>query len=340
MKTIVIKEPHTAVFSDVTQPQLREGQVLVRVASVGICMSDVEILNGTHPGIKYPIIPGHEWCGTVVRVGSGVGRLKGGERVVVEGHNFCGSCFWCRRGETHLCAAYSEFGFTMPGAYSEYVAVRSDLAHPIAEGLSFEKAALTEPAACAGHGMLRASVQPGDDVVIIGPGTIGLLGVGWARLLGARHIVVIGRRRANEAVARAMGATHYLTVKDEALVLVRDLTDGRGADVVFEAAGNETVIPLALDLARPGGTVSLVGIAGAGRKIPFESDAFCLKDLRVHGILAYRSAIFVRTLRLIESGLLNVELLITHRFPLKDYALAFELLQSRRDPVIKILLAP
>ncbi len=137
-----------------------------------------------------------------------------------------------------------------------------------------------------------------------------------------------------------MGATHYLTVKDDPVAAVRDLTDGRGADVVLEAAGSEAAIPLAIDLARRGGSTAFAGIVGGGRKLSFESDLFCLKDLRVHGSFAYTSALFAQTLRLIESGLLKVQPLITHTFPLADYARAFDLLRSRREPVVKILLMP
>ena len=342
MKAVTIENPHDAFYGEQPEPRAGEGQVLVRVAAVGICLSDVEILEGTRPGpyVKYPITPGHEWCGTVVEVGPGVRELKVGERVAVEGHNFCRTCFWCLRGETNLCATYNEFGFTLPGGYAEYVAVRADLAHPFAGHLPFDVAALTEPAACAGHGILRANVQPGDTVAVVGPGTIGLLGVGWARLFNPRHIVAVGVDRVNEHLAQAMGATHYLTAQDNPVEFVRELTAGRGADVVFEAAGSEAAIPLALSLARRGGTVVFAGIVGGGRTLSLESDSFCLNDLRVHGVFAYPSSIFVKTLQLVEAGLLDVRPLITHTFPLAEFRRAFELLKSRREPVVKILLKP
>ncbi len=342
MKAVVIQKPRDAYYGDQPQPSAEEGQVLVRVAAVGICMSDVELFDGTRPEpyARYPIIPGHEWCGTIAEVRPGVRGLNVGQRVAVEGHNFCRTCFWCLQGETNLCASYDEFGFTLPGGYAEYVAVRADLAHPFADHLSFEAAALTEPAACAGHGILCANVRPGDTVAVVGPGTIGLLGVAWARLFNPQHIVVVGTDCVNEALSKSIGATHYLTVQDDPVAFVRDLTDRRGADVVFESAGSEAAIPLAIDLARRGGTVAFAGIVGGGRKVSLESDIFCLKDLRAHGIFADTSANFVQTLRLIESGLLNVQPLITHTFPLSDYARAFDLLRSRREPVVKILLKP
>ncbi|MCI0394165.1 MAG: alcohol dehydrogenase catalytic domain-containing protein [Chloroflexi bacterium] len=342
MKAVVISKPHQAAYSEQPRPQVDEGQVLVRVAAVGICMSDVEILEGTRPApyVRYPVIPGHEWCGTIVEVGPGVVGLQAGERVAVEGHNFCGACFWCQRGQTNLCASYNEFGFTLPGGYAEYVAVRADLAHSFPDSLPFEVAALCEPAACAGHGLQRASVQPGDTVVVVGPGTVGLLGLAWARLFKAQRLVAVGLDRNNEALARTMGATDYLTVGEDPLSFVRDATEGRGADVVFEAAGSQAAVPLALGLARRGGTVVLAGISGGGQKVALESDLFCLNDLRLQGIFAYPSAVFVETLDRIAAGLLDVRPLISHTFPLEEYASAFELLCSRREPVGKILLKP
>ncbi|MCI0394158.1 MAG: alcohol dehydrogenase catalytic domain-containing protein [Chloroflexi bacterium] len=342
MKAVFINAPHQAALRDIAQPAAGPGQVLVRVAAAGMCMSDLEILKGIRPEpyIKYPIIPGHEWCGTVVETGPGVTRPAVGQRVAIEGLNPCRTCFWCQRGETNLCVTYNEFGFTLPGGYAEYVAVRADLAHPFADTLSFDVAALTEPAACAGHGILRAGMRPGDTIAIVGPGTIGLLGVAWARLFSPRRIIALGIDRMNERLARMMGVTEYLVIDDDPVSCVRELTDGRGADVVFEAAGSETAIQLAFDLARRGGTVALAGIVGGQRQIPLESDIFCLKNLHVHGVFSYTSSLFAQSLRLIENGLLDVRPLLTHTFPLAEYSYAFDLLRSRREPVGKILLKP
>ena len=344
MHAVFINAPHQITFGETARPVPQAGQVLVRVAAAGVCMSDLEILDGTRPEpyIRYPIIPGHEWCGTVVETGSGVTRPVAGQRVAVEGLNFCRSCFWCERGETNLCREYNEFGFTLPGGFAEYVAVRADLAHPFTDSLPFEIAALTEPAACAGHGILRANVRPGDTVVVVGPGTIGLLGIAWARLFRPQRIIAVGIDRANQPLAEAMGATDYLLVDDDPAAFVREVTGGRGADVVLEAAGSEMAVALAIELARRGGTLALAGIAGGVRQLPLESDVFCLKNLHVHGVFSYPSTLFAQALRLIEGGLLNVSPLITHQFSLKEYGRAFELLRRRSGAggVGKILLRP
>ncbi|PYQ16075.1 MAG: dehydrogenase [Acidobacteria bacterium] len=342
MKAVVIRAPNRAFFRDEADPTAGDGQVLVKVALAGVCMSDVEVMKGTRPApyVKYPVIPGHEWCGTVEQVGSGVKRVAAGDRVAVQGHNFCRACSWCSRGETNLCASYNEIGFTLPGGFAEYVAVRADLAHPFAKTLPFEAAAMVEPFACVVHGAQRARIQREDTVAVVGPGTIGLLAVGWAAMSRPARLVAVGLDRGNEAVARRMGATHYFTVKDEPAAKVREMTGGAGADVVFEAAGSEAAVPLALELARRGGTVVLAGIAGGSRRMFLESDLFALKDLRVDGVFAYTTDSFERALRMIESGQLDVKPLITHTLPLRQFEKAFELLSNRPEPVVKVMLRP
>jgi 2-desacetyl-2-hydroxyethyl bacteriochlorophyllide A dehydrogenase len=342
MKAVVIRTPKRAFFRDEADPKAGEGQVLVKVAAAGVCMSDVEVMKGTRPPpyVKYPIIPGHEWCGTVERVGPGVKRVAVGDRVAVEGHNFCRACAWCSRGETNLCASYNELGFTLPGGFAQYVAVRADLAHPFGKTLPFEAAAMVEPFACVVHGAQRARVQREHTVAVIGPGTIGLLAVGWAAMSRPARLVAIGLDHSNEAVARKMGATDYLTVQDEPAARLREMTGGAGADVVFEAAGSETAVTLALDVARRGGSVVLSGIAGGRRRMFLEADLFALKDLRVDGVFAYTTASFEQALRIIESGKLDVRPLVTHTLPLQEFARAFDLLSNRPEPVVKIMLRP
>lgn len=342
MKAVVIRTPNRALLSDEADPKAGDGEVLVKVALAGVCMSDVEVMKGTRPQpyVKYPIIPGHEWCGTVEQVGSGVKRVAVGDRVAVEGHNFCRTCAWCSRGETNLCASYNELGFTLSGGFAEYVAVRADLAHPFAKTLPFEAAAMVEPFACVVHGARRARVQREDTVAVVGPGTIGLLAAGWAAMARPARLVAVGLDRGNEALARKMGATDYLTVKDEPAARIRAMTGGAGADVVFEAAGSEAAVTLAFDLARRGGAVILSGIVGGGRRTFLESDVFALKDLRVDGVFAYTTASFEQALRIIESGRLDVRPLVTHTLPLQEFARAFDLLSNRPEPVVKVMLRP
>lgn len=342
MRAVIITGPHRAVYRECETPKLAPHEVLVRVRAVGICKSDLEVWHGARPApyVKYPVQLGHEWCGEIAELGAAVHHLRVGQRVAVAGLNFCGACFFCLRGETNLCAQYDEFGFTRPGGYAELVAARADLAYPFHDALAFEYAALCEPASCACHALERAAIQPGDSVVIIGPGTLGLLCAAWARIYQPAHIVVVGENRMNETLAYGMSATHYFTDDAELLEHIRALTEQRGADVVVEAAGSPRAFALALALARRGGTVVVEGIAGGGAQLSFQPDELVLQDARVHGVFSYAARHFEKTLRMLESGALPVAPLITHHFPLSEFQRAFDLLQTRAERVGKILLYP
>ena len=342
MKAVRIESAGLGSLVDLPMPRLGHAELLVRVAAVGVCLSDVELWEGSRPPdyVRYPVTPGHEWSGTVAEVGRDAAGFAVNDRVTVEGHNYCKACFYCQRGDTNLCIKYNELGFTLPGAYAEYVAVRADLAHKFGADLPFEAAALTEPSSCVANGLLRAQIQPGDTVVVVGPGTIGLLAVAWARQLGAANVLAVGLNNDNAQLASQMGATHYAASTAEAAELVASLTDQRGADTAIEAAGSTAAFTLAANLARRGGTLVTIGITGGTAPLALPADILCLKDLRVHGVFAYTAAHFKHTLRAIESRTLKVAPLITHRLPLASFREAFRLLREKSERVGKIVLEP
>ena len=324
------------------RPRIGSGQVLVRVGAVGICGSDLEMLAGTRDPEyrRYPVVLGHEWAGEIVELGEGVGQLGLGQCVAVEGHNYCGRCRQCKRGETQLCNTYNEFGFTLDGGYAEFVAARADLCHSFSRVSSVE-AALTEPTACSLHGVLRSGVQPGDTVVVVGAGTIGLIAVGLFSLYSPENLIVIDRHGFQRSTALTLGATHYLIEgEDDVLETVQNLTGGRGADVSFEAGGHPRAVQTAVAATARHGKVVLEGIPGTDNVEPFDLDQIVLADLRIEGVFAYPSRVFAQALKMIEAKLLDVKPLITHRLPLAEADHAFELLKDRQEPTIKVLLQP
>jgi L-iditol 2-dehydrogenase len=318
--------------------------VLLRPLAVGICGSDREIVLGTRPEpyVRYPIVPGHEWTAEVIALGLGVQQqIALGDYVAVEGLNSCRICPACRQGRTNLCTHYDEFGFTRDGGLAERVVARVDLLHPFWHTLAPEQAALTEPAACALYGGDAVAPQPGETVFVIGPGTIGLLGVALFALYHPRHLIVVGRSARNRDLALTLGATDFLTGSPEQITsAVQALTAGAGADIVYEAASHAGGVPLALNLAKRGGRIALEGIAGGGAPVSLESDLLVLQALEVKGIFSSTSDHFERALRLIERGLLNVASLVTHRLPLSRYSDGLTLLESRSEPVVKVSIFP
>lgn len=342
MKALLITAAGQASLTEIDKPQVGPEDVLIRSRAAGICGSDVELYQGTRPAgfYRYPIVPGHEWAGEIVTVGERVRTLSPGDKVVSEGFLFCGTCRNCRTGLTNLCeAGYDEIGFTRTGGLAEYVAVPARLVHTLPRTSSLEEAALLEPTAVVVHAFLRAQPQAGSTVIVVGDGNIGLLGVQVARLFSPAAIVLLGSRDERLDLARHLGATHTINVRQsDPDLFIESLTGGKGADLVFEGGNRPAGVETSIRLARRGGTVLLEGIAGSGARLSLESDIFVLKHLSVFGIFGANSASWTYAVQIFSSGLLNLAPLITHRFTLADYQVALDTIIDRQSKTLKVLL--
>jgi 2-desacetyl-2-hydroxyethyl bacteriochlorophyllide A dehydrogenase len=342
MRALLLKGPGEAIVTDLEKPSISLEDVLIRSHAVGICGSDVELYRGIRPEgyYRFPVVPGHEWAGEVVAVGERVRGISPGDKVVVEGFLFCGTCRNCRTGQTNLCeAGYDELGFTRMGGLAEYVVVPARLVHTLPGDADLEQAALLEPTAVVAHAFLRAQPRAGATVVVVGDGTIGLLAVQLARLSSPAVITLIGSRNERLELGRQLGATHTLNSREnDSQSLIHALTGGQGADFVFEGGNRPEGIEQALNLVRRGGTVVLEGIAGAGARLSIESDIFALKHLAVYGIFGASSAAWTYAVQIFRAGLLNLAPLITHRFALDEYQTALDTLISRQAKMLKVLI--
>ncbi|HEX6446917.1 MAG TPA: alcohol dehydrogenase catalytic domain-containing protein [Streptosporangiales bacterium] len=311
------------------------GAALVRVAWAGICGSDRDLLDGDRPApyVRYPVIPGHEWSGTVAGVGAGVDPALVGRPVVGEGFRSCLRCTACRRGDTNLCdAEYAETGFTEPGAWADHLTLPARLLHVLPDGADLRAAALLEPAACVAAACLKAAVLPGERAAVVGAGTLGLLAT---QLLAAVHpaeLVVVHTRRDRAGLAKRCGATSLATV-DEAASLAG------GFDAVVEAAGASGAARTATRLARRGGRVVLTGIAPADDDPPSPTD-LVLGELTVHTVFGAPSRAWSHAVRAFASGALHPAELVTHEFPLDEVAEAYRVLEHERRSTVKVLLRP
>src|SRR5262245_50707734 len=208
MRAVCVARPGAIGMVEMAQPCAGPGEVVVAVAAVGICGSDVELLEGTRPSeyVRYPVVPGHEWSGTVSAVGPGVTGPAVGDRVVAEGFRACGRCDRCKEGRTNLSSAeYAETGFTHAGAFAEYVSVPAGLVHRLPADADLEAAALLEPAACVAQGLLEVELRPGLQVAVVGAGTLGLLAVALLRLVSPSRLALVGSRADRLEVARKLG---------------------------------------------------------------------------------------------------------------------------------------
>lgn len=341
MRAYRVERPGEAAVLEVPPPTPGPDEVVVRVEAVGICGSDLELLRGTRDAAycRFPVVPGHEWAGVVVDGHAAHPHLAPGTRVVVEGHHFCRQCDACRAGRTHLCANYDEYGFTRDGGYRELVAARADLCHPLIS-VDTSLGALSEPTACALHAVERSEITPRDRVAVIGAGPIGLLAAACAAARTPARLVVADVRETTLAAARALGATD--TVCAPATALAGAISDvlGGAPDVVIEAAGHPLAQAAAADVLARGGRLTILGIAGSDRTMPFNFDPLVFRDARVEAVFAYPSAVFGRAVRLIDDRGIDPSPLITHRFPLSKAPEALALLEGRTEPAIKVLLDP
>jgi L-iditol 2-dehydrogenase len=304
----------------------------VRSHRAGVCRTDLEVLAGLldERWVRYPCIPGHEWSGSVAEVGERVSGLEPGDRVVCEGIIPCHRCASCRAGQTHLCATYDSLGFTRAGGWGEVVVVPSYVVHRLPDSVSFDAAVLVEPAAVVLRALERARLTAGESVGVVGVGTIGALTLMLSRLFVPSQIVAYGIRPEELELARRLGAHRVVDVRED--------PDGAALDVVVETAGAAEAVELATRLAREGGRVVQLGIAGAGTVLHLPADRLPLRDLELIGSIGYTSAVWGRTVELVRSGLLDLEPLVTHRFAAADFRRAIDLMDHRDGVVGKIVL--
>jgi L-iditol 2-dehydrogenase len=298
----------------------RGSDVLVKPHYVGVCGTDLEIVRGDlDPAyVRYPLILGHEWSGTVLAVGPDVDGLSEGDPVVVEGILACSRCARCRAGQTNLCTHYDELGFTTDGAAGPAVAAPAALTHRLGPDVAMDAAALVEPAAVVLRGLRELALTPGMRALVIGDGTVALLAAQLLRMWSPSVVVMSGRRKAQSDLAAAAGADSFTV---EAPV-------DRGFDVVVEAAGSTAAVETALSAVDKGGKVLLLGIAGHGNAAKLYVDDVVNYDLTVRGSFSYTAAAWSETVRLLNAGSFRPGPLITHRYRLEQYVAALDTLAS------------
>ncbi len=317
---LVVRGPHEVGIEDRRVEEPGPGMVLLEPAQVGLCGTDLEILDGSlDPAyVRLPLVLGHEWSARVRAVGPDVRAFSLGDHVVAEGILACGKCAECRRGVTNLCTNYDELGFTTDGALAPGVLVPAHLVHRLDSDVPLLAGALVEPAAVAFRGLRELSPVPGDQVLIIGDGTVALLAALLVRLWSPASVTIAGRRQEQSSLADAAGADRFSTI-------VPDLAS---YDVVIEAAGSTTAVETAIASARRGGQILLLGIAGHGNTADVPVDDVVNNDLTIRGSFSYTAAAWAEIVRLINAKVLDPLPLVTHRFALHDYERAIQVLRS------------
>ncbi|MFJ3820586.1 zinc-dependent alcohol dehydrogenase [Streptomyces nodosus] len=330
---IVVEAPGAHRIAGHTPREPGPGEALVAVHSVGICGSDREVYQGNRPKeyVRYPLTPGHEWSGTVWRVGAGVPGSLVGRKVVGEGFRNCQVCDRCHAGETTLCTAgYEETGFTLPGAMAATLTLPARLLHMLPEEADLTAAALLEPAACVAAAALKSGARPGERVAVVGTGTLGMFAVQFLKAVSPVDLLVVGTRNDREALSRRFGATDF-RIKDE------ELPDD--LDLVIETAGSVSAARTAAALLRRGGRLVLTGIPAPGAE-GLDPTGLVVRQLEVHTVFGAPPDAWAHAVRVFAAGLLNPLPLITHELPLSGFSSAIDLVGAADPKVGKVLLHP
>ncbi len=322
---------------EIERPSVGPGDVLLEVANVGVCGSDLHQWTADHSWpVNYPVVLGHEFGGTVVEVGREVGGWKEGDRVVSETAAVISADNpMTRRGLYNLDPTRKGFGYGVDGAMTRYVRVPARILHHVPDELEFERACLTEPCCVAYNAVVKnARIEPGDRIVVLGPGTIGILCVAMARLCGA-EVALVGLEadRHRLEIARKAYGCQIIVGDATAWAMARD---GLGADGVVDAAGASATLKIALDLVRPAGWISKVG--WGPQPLGFNLDPLVQKNVTLQGSFSHNWPVWERVIALQAGGQLDVRPIIGGVWPLAEWHEAFG--KMHRGEVVKSVLRP
>ena len=330
-----IRVEHIAV------PDPGPGDALIRVHFAGVCGTDVHIYHDRFASSP-PLTLGHEFSGVVVDTGEEVRNVGVGDRVVSANNpRACGTCKVCSLGLPNLCEHKRAMGIHSDGAFADYVLLEADLLHRIPDGVELEAAALAEPLAVATHTLrTRTRIAPGDTVLVLGPGAIGLLCAQVARAEGAAWTAVLGTDLDEEIrlpLARSLGFEALNAQAQDPATWTRDRTDGVGVDVVIEAAGSSAAVETAVRCVRRAGRIGAFGITGQ-EQIPVAWDELVSRAVSVHFCYSSIHEDWRRSLEYLANGSVHTGPLITHRYELENWRDAFTALERQEAvrPVLRI----
>ena len=341
MKAARLYGPGDLWIDDIPVPEPGPGQVLLQVLAVGVCGSGVHyFLDGGigEEKVEEPLVIGHEFSARVAALGLGVDGPPVGTRVAVEPAISCGKCELCLAGHPNICENILFLSTPpMPGALREYMAHPAELCFPIPDSISDAEGAVLEPLGIALHTVSLARLHPGDTIAVLGVGPIGLLTLQVALVSGARAAYVTDLVPERLAMAEKLGATATLKA-DEAdpVAWVKKQTDGRGVDVAFETAWADETVAQVAEMARNGGRLIMAGIPREDVAV-FPAHAVRRKGLTIKYVRRMKHT-YPRAIQMVRDGLIDVESLITHRFPLEKAAEAYQLVASYEDGVVKAMI--
>lgn len=344
MKAVVYRGPGEISLDDVPVPRLVDADdALIRVTTSTICGTDIHIKHGGLPSVKSGRVIGHEFVGEVVETGSAVTAAKVGDKVAVSCITQCGQCFYCRRQMYSQCATGSWiFGHLIDGCQAEYVRVpHANMGlYQIPEGMTEEDVLFVGDILSTGYfGAENGNIAPGDTVAVMGSGPVGMCAMMCARLFGPAKIIAVDmdQNRLDVATKQGVADVAINPANCNAIEKIKDLSSGRGADVVIEAVGVKGTYQLALDAVRPGGTVSILGVYEQPQEL--RMNELWIKNIQIKMGLVNANRI-PELIKQIGAGKLSTSFLITHRNPLNDVMEGYDVFGNKKDNCLKWVITP
>lgn len=343
MKALILKEYNQFVYEDVSEPRLGPHDVLVQVRACGICGSDVHGMDGSTGRRIPPLIMGHEASGVIAEVGDEVTGWAKGDRVAFDSTVYPLNDWYTQQGLYNLSDNRQVLGvscgdYRRDGAFAEYISVPEHILYRVPNAISFNQAALVEPISICLHALNLTPLRLHDTALVVGSGIIGLFMVQILRAAGCSQIIAIDLEDYKLAFAERLGATSTLNPRrDDIPESVRDLTEGHGADVAFEAVGITATVKTAVESVRKGGTVTLIGNVTPSIELPLQS--VVTRQIRLQGSCGIRGE-YPAALAMIEKGIINVDVLISATAPLAEGAEWFNRLRAPGNNLMKVILNP
>ena len=334
MNAVVIEKPGSFQIRELPYPHPGEGEVTLDVKACCVCGTDRHLLEGEFKGAVYPLVPGHEFSGVVREVGAKVTHVKPGDRVAVEPFISCGYCYYCKTGKINHCLNGMVIGHTksaamkLDGGFSEQVVVSVRNLIPLADHVSFEAGSFIANLGTIVYALRRTELQHGMNVLVFGTGANGLILAELAKKSGAATVVVTGRTKSRLDVALTMGIDETVVADDSQEGNLRRIAP-RGFDVIFETTGAALIVEQAFNYIAPGGKIVIYGIVPPDQNAQINPFDICRKDLQVIGSFSSVNSCIIAQ-ELLVHGVIRVDHLISHRFPLSEWERA---IATSRDPV-------
>ena len=337
MKRSVMVEPGKIIFEEIPLPQPGSDQVRLKMKRIGVCGSDIHVFHGKHPYTSYPVVQGHEAAGVIDEVGKNVTDLQEGEIATVTPQVVCGTCYPCRTGDYHICDHLKVMGFQTEGLAQEYFVVDADKVVVIPEGISLDETTMIEPIAVAVHAVQKAGDITGKGVLVLGAGTIGNLVAQTALALGADQVLITDISSYKLEKARSCGLQETCHVREESLQdRILETFGPDKMDVTMECVGVQDTISQAVEQARKGSSIIVVGVFGDNPEVNlgFVQD----RELSLIGTLMYQRTDYESAVQLVKAGKIQLEPMITHRFPFQDYLKAYHTIVDSQGRYMKVMI--